>query len=141
VRQVMVNLPPVPAGTPLRPLADLLLTSEASVLPVLDTAGQVYGTVQVEQLREVWRDESVYPLLVASDLARKLPLLSPDQDLAHALRVMDQEDVDALPVTSPPGSPTCGLLTRGAVRRFLFAQHTQAHSQGDAPVSPTEVSH
>ncbi|MCY1020022.1 chloride channel protein [Pyxidicoccus sp. MSG2] len=141
VRTVMAHLSPVPAGTPLRPLTDLLLTSEAGALPVLDNAGQVYGTVQVEHLREVWRDESMYPLLVASDLARKLPLLTPDQDLAHALRIMDQEDVDALPVTTPPGSPTCGLLTRGAVRRFLSAQHTQAHSHGDAPVSPTEASH
>jgi CIC family chloride channel protein len=141
VRAVMAHLPPVPAGTPLRPLTDLLLTSEAGTLPVLDNAGRVYGTVQVEQLREVWRDESVYPLLVASDLARKLPLLSPDADLAQALRIMDQEDVDALPVTSPPGSPTCGLLTRGAVRRFLFAQHAQAHAQGNYPVSPTEAAH
>ncbi len=91
--------------------------------------------------REVWRDESLYPLLVASDLARKLPLLSPDSDLAHALRVMDQEDVDALPVTPPQGSPTCGLLTRGAVRRFLFAQHAQAHAQGNYPVSPSEAAH
>jgi CIC family chloride channel protein len=141
VRAVMATLTPVPAGTPLRPLTDLLLTSEAGTLPVLDTAGRVYGTVQVEHLREVWRDESVYPLLVASDLARRLPLLSPDEDLAHALRVMDQEDVDALPVTPPPDSATCGLLTRGAVRRFLFAQHAQAHSRGDYPVSPTEASH
>jgi CIC family chloride channel protein len=141
VRAVMAQLTPVPAGTPLRPLTDLLLTSEAGTLPVLDTAGRVYGTVHVEQLREVWRDESVYPLLVASDLARRLPLLSPDADLAHALRVMDQEDVDALPVSAPPDSPTCGLLTRGAVRRFLFAQHAQAHARGDAPVSPTEAAH
>ncbi|MCP3141625.1 chloride channel protein [Pyxidicoccus xibeiensis] len=141
VRKVMAHLPPVPAGTPMRELTDLLLTSEAGTLPVLDTAGSVYGTVQVEQLREVWRDESLYPLLVASDLARKLPLLSPDEDLGHALRLMDQEDVDALPVTCPPGSPTCGLLTRGAVRRYLFAQHARSLSHADAPVSATETTH
>ncbi|WP_164015962.1 chloride channel protein [Pyxidicoccus trucidator] len=141
VRAVMAHVLPVPAGTPLRALTDLLLTSEAGSLPVLDTAGHVYGIVQVEQLRAVWRDESVYPLLVASDLAHKLPLLSPDADLAHALRVMDQEDVDALPVSTPPGNPTCGLLTRGAVRRFLVAQHAKAHSHGDAPFSPSEAAH
>lgn len=141
VHTLMTTVAPVPAGTPLRALTDLLLTSEAGTLPVLDAAGRVYGTVQVEQLREVWRDESLYPLLVASDLARKLPLLSPDMDLAHALRVMDQEDVDALPVAAPPGSATCGLLTRSAVRRFLFAQHARAHARGDYPVSPSEAAH
>ncbi|MBU8895389.1 chloride channel protein [Corallococcus sp. M34] len=141
VRALMAEQVPVPAGTPLRPLTDLLLTAEAGTLPVLDTEGRVYGTVQVEQLREVWRDESVYPLLVASDLARKLPSLAPDTDLAQALRMMDQEDVDALPVSRTPGSDTCGLLTRAAVRRFLFAHHTRAHAHGDAPITPAEARH
>ncbi len=139
VRALMTHHTPVPAGTPLRALADLLLTSEAGTLPVLDTQGGLYGTVQVQQLREVWRDESLYPLLVASDLARKLPALAPEANLAQALHLMDQEDVDALPVTAPPGSATCGLLTRAAVRRFLFAQHARAHAEGNYPISPAET--
>ncbi|WP_171448025.1 chloride channel protein [Corallococcus carmarthensis] len=141
VRALMTEVPAVPAGTPLRSLTDQLLTSEAGTLPVLDTQGNLYGTVQVEQLREVWRDESMYPLLVASDLARKLPALAPDSDLAHALQVMDQEDVDALPVTPVLGLAPCGLLTRAAVRRFLFAQHTREHATGNYPVTPSEATH
>lgn len=141
VRELMEHMAPVPAGLPMRPLADLLLTSETGALPVLDNHGEVYGVVQVEQLREVWRDEAMYPLLVASDLARKLPALAPDTDLAHALLLMDQEDVDALPVAAPEGIATRGLLTRAAVRRFLFAQHARAHASGDSPVSATETSH
>lgn len=139
VHALMEHMAPVPAGLPVRPLADLLLTSETGALPVLDTSGEVYGIVQVRQLREVWRDEAVYPLLVASDLARKLPVLSPDADLAHALRLMDQEDVDALPVAAASGIATRGLLTRAAVRRFLFAEHAKDHSQGSTPVSASEV--
>ncbi|MFB1481751.1 chloride channel protein [Corallococcus sp. RDP092CA] len=141
VRALMTEVPAVPAGTPLRALTDQLLTSEAGTLPVLDTEGNLYGTVQVEQLREVWRDESMYPLLVASDMARKLPALAPDSDLAHALRVMDQEDVDALPVAPVLGLAPCGLITRAAVRRFLFAQHTRAHASGNYPITPTEAAH
>ncbi|WP_370639887.1 MULTISPECIES: chloride channel protein [unclassified Corallococcus] len=141
VRALMTEVPAVSAGTPLRALTDQLLTSEAGTLPVLDTEGNLYGTVQVEQLREVWRDESMYPLLVASDLARKLPALAPDSDLAHALQVMDHEDVDALPVAPVLGLSPCGLITRAAVRRFLFAQHTRAHSTGNYPVTPSEAAH
>jgi CIC family chloride channel protein len=141
VRALMVELAPVPAGMPLRPLTDLLLTSEAGALPVLDAGGRVYGIVQVEQLREVWRDESVYPLLVASDLARKLPQLSPDADLAHALRLMDHEDVDALPVEGTPAALRYGVLTRSSVRRFLFSRHARAHARGDYPITPTEAAH
>ncbi|MHA7633907.1 chloride channel protein [Corallococcus sp. M7] len=141
VRTLMTEVPAVPAGTPLRALTDQLLTSEAGTLPVLDTGGNLYGTVQVEQLREVWRDESMYPLLVASDMARKLPALAPDSDLAHALQVMDQEDVDALPVAPVLGLSPGGLITRAAVRRFLFAQHARAHSTGNYPVTPSEATH
>jgi chloride channel protein, CIC family len=141
VRALMTEVPALPAGTPLRALTDQLLTSEAGTLPVLDTEGNLYGTVQVEQLREVWRDESMYPLLVASDLARKLPALAPDLDLAHALQKMDQEDVDALPVAPVLGLSPCGLLTRAAIRRFLFAQHAREHSSGNYPVTTTEATH
>ncbi|XXF77021.1 chloride channel protein [Myxococcaceae bacterium GXIMD 01537] len=138
VSRLMQEQPAVPAGMHLEPLMDLLLTSEAGTLPVLGTDGTVYGTIQVEQIREVWRDEALHPMLVASDLARKVPTLSADSDLGHALRLMDQEDVDVLPVVS--GDPgTCALITRAAVRRFLVAQHARAHAQGDAPVNPTEV--
>ena len=121
---------------------DILTTSEyLQTAETLRVQELIYGTVQVEQLREVWRDESMYPLLVASDLARKLPALAPDSDLAHALQVMDQEDVDALPVAPVLGLAPCGLLTRAAVRRFLFAQHTREHATGNYPVTPSEATH
>ncbi|HSP77404.1 MAG TPA: CBS domain-containing protein, partial [Myxococcaceae bacterium] len=122
----------------LRPLMDQMITTESGVLPVLDGEGKLYGIVQVEHFREIWRDEALYPMLVASDLARKVPLLTPDTDLAHALHLMDQEDVDALPVIGSPGSPTCGMLTRALVRRFLFAQHSAQHARGEHLVAPTE---
>ncbi len=139
VRRLMLEQTPVPAGLHLRPLMDLLLTSETGTLPVLDPEGKVYGIVQVEQLREVWSDVALHPMLVASDLARKLPLVSADSDLAHALHLMDQEDADVLPVAN--GTGTCGLITRAAVRRFLFAQHSHAHAHGNAPITPSEAEH
>jgi CIC family chloride channel protein len=139
VRALMVEQAAVPAGLPLQTLMDLLLTSPTGMLPVLDPEGRVYGIIQLEQLREVWSDVALHPMLVASDLARKLPLLSADSDLTHALHLMDQEDVDALPVAH--GHGFCGLLTRAAVRRFLFAHHAREHAHGDAPVTPSEAEH
>lgn len=139
VRQLMRVESPVPAGLHLRPLMDLLLTSQTGALPVLDPGGKVYGIVQLEQLREVWRDETLHSMLVANDLARKLPIVSAESDLAHALQLMNQEDTDVLPVANGPD--TYGLLTRSAVRRFLFAQHARAHVEGDAPVTPSEAEH
>jgi CIC family chloride channel protein len=66
-------------------------------------------------------------------------LLSPETDLAHALHLMDQEDVDALPVMGEPGSQTCGLLTRSLVRRFISSHHTRRHARGEHLVAPAEA--
>jgi CIC family chloride channel protein len=139
VRALMRELSPVPADMHLRPLMDQVLTTESGTLPVLDGDGKLYGIVQMDQFRDIWRDELLHPVLVASDLARKVPLLSPDTDLAHALHLMDQEDVDALPVQGTPGSQTCGMLTRALVRRFLSSHHASQHAHGQHLVAPTEA--
>ena len=135
----MLELPLVPANLHLQPLMEQLLSAEGGTLPVLDADGKVYGIVQMEQLREVWRDQALHMMLVASDLARKLPVLSPTCDLTQALHVMDHEDTDALPVVGPADNPTCGLITRAAIRRLLYAHHTLQHAQGEPAVAPTET--
>ncbi|MFE8602214.1 chloride channel protein [Archangium violaceum] len=139
VRALMRELAPVPADMHLRPLMDQVLTTESGTLPVLDGNGQLYGIVQVDQFRDIWRDEELHPMLVASDLARKVPLLTPDTNLAHALVLMDQEDVDALPVQATETGQRCGLLTRSLVRRFLSSHHAREHAHGEHLVAPTEA--
>jgi CIC family chloride channel protein len=47
--------------------------------------------------------------------------------------------VDALPVQGTPGSPTCGMLTRALVRRFLSSHHANEHAHGQHLVAPTEA--
>ncbi|MGA9525796.1 MAG: chloride channel protein, partial [Myxococcaceae bacterium] len=139
VRRLMMKAKPVRADTRLRPLVDLLLTAEDGTLPVLDSEGRVYGIVQIDQLRDVWRDEALHPVLVATDLARKVPIVSADTDVATALALMDQEEVDALPVVDrQQGESSWGLLTRSAVRRLLFDQHARQHQRGEHAVAATE---
>ncbi|WP_224370677.1 chloride channel protein [Hyalangium versicolor] len=139
VRALMIEATPVPANLHLEPLMEQLLAAESGTLPVLDAEGRVYGIVQVEQMREVWKDQALHDMLVASDLARKMPVLSPTSDLTHALHMLDHEDMDALPVAEAPGSSTCGLITRAAIRRLLYAHHARLHARGEPVVAPTET--
>jgi CIC family chloride channel protein len=140
VRKLMLSVPPVPAQERLRRLVDLLLEAEEGALPVLDARGRAYGVVQVEHLREVWREPGLQELLVALDVARKVPVVSADSDVRTAMAFMDQQDVDALPVVdaSRPQQPY-GLLTRASVRRLLFDAHARAHAAGDHPVAAAEL--
>jgi CIC family chloride channel protein len=141
VREVMLPATPLPPGVRMHALVDLLLTTEQATLPVLDGHGQVEGIVQLDQMREVWRDEALRETLVAADLSRRVTVLSGEADLASALRHMNQEDVDALPVVDARrGGPAYGLVTRAAIRRRLFAARARTHETGSHPVAATEVS-
>ena len=51
-------------------------------LPVLDGDGKLYGIVQVDQFRDIWRDEVLHPVLVASDFDGVLA--NSGYGLAHA---------------------------------------------------------
>lgn len=141
VRQVAVEAKLVKSELRLRPVVDLLLTAEDGTLVVSDPSGRPYGIVQTELLRDVWRDEGLHPLLVALDLAHKVNAVSGDVDLASALARMDQDDVDALPVVDPQKSMSpYGVITRAAIRRFLFHAHARAHAKEEQPVAATELS-
>ena len=98
----------MPASTRLRALFDQLVSSESGALPVLDETGNPAGLVQVEDLREVWKDAELDPVLVALDLMRPVRPVLAQASLAEALARMDAADLDALPVVDPdrPGYPT-----------------------------------
>jgi CIC family chloride channel protein len=136
VRHVMREIEPVPGDTRLRELLDRLLDSGDGVLAVREKDGSVRGIVQLDQLRQLPRELAV----TASDLAHKVPQVSPDLDLASAVRVMELEDAEALPVLDGSGTgQRWGLITRAAARRFLFSQHALRHEASALIVAPTEV--
>jgi CIC family chloride channel protein len=140
VRALMITSSPVPAATRARALLDLVVAADGGALAVLDGAGRIYGVVQLDDLREVWRDEELSQVVVASDVARKTSTLGAELDLATALETMDHEDVDALPVVDRDRSVApYGILTRVMIRRHLYQQHVKREGGEDAAVASTEV--
>ncbi len=139
VGRLMIAVSGAPGGLGLRPLVDRLLEAEDGVVPVTDAQGRPVGIVQVEHLRDVWRDPLLHETLVAADVARKVPVATPDTDLRTAVGWMDEEDVDALPVVTPGQPGELHLLTRAAIRRLLVGAHQRAHERGQHPVAPAEL--
>jgi CIC family chloride channel protein len=138
VAEAMVRCPAVPANTRLRALFDQLVSSESGALPVLDGRGQTAGLIQVEDLREVWKETELDPLLVALDLMRPVHPVLAQASLADALERMDAADLDALPVVDPdrPGYPH-GIVTRAGAQRI---KRRVLGSTGGPTMAPTEES-
>jgi CIC family chloride channel protein len=138
VSEAMVRCPAVPAGTRLRALFDQLVSSESGALPVLDEHGNPAGLVQVEDLREVWKDAALDPVLVALDLMRPVRPVMAQASLAEALERMDAADLDALPVVDPdrPAYPY-GMVTRTGAQRV---KRRVLGSSGVPTMAPTEES-
>ncbi len=138
VSDAMVRCPAVPGGTRLRMLVDQLVSSETGALPVLDERGQLMGLVQLEDLREVWKDEELDPVLVALDLMRPVSPVLAQASLAEAIGRMDSADLDALPVVDPerPTYPH-GVVTRDHAQRV---KRRVLGSTGGPTMAPTEES-
>jgi CIC family chloride channel protein len=135
-RKLAVAAAPVAGATPLRELMELLVSAEDGALPVLASDGQLYGLARISELREeahsVFHDAELSQLVKAIDVARRVPVLEAEGDLAVALDAMDAQDLDALPLRDGGGY---GLLTRAAIRRYLALERARM----DHPVAPTEV--
>jgi CIC family chloride channel protein len=131
----MVRCPAVPARTRLGALFDQLVSAESGALPVLDEDGNAAGLVQVEDLREVWNDAQLDPVLVALDLMRPVRPVLARATLAEALARMDAADLDALPVVDPdrPGYPY-GIVTRAGAHRV---KRRVLGSVGTPVIAPT----
>jgi chloride channel protein, CIC family len=138
VAEAMVRSPAIPASTRLRALFDQLVSAESGALPVLDEHGNVAGLVQVEDLREVWNEAELDPVLIALDLMRAVRPVLAQTSLADALERMDAADLDALPVVDPdrPAYPY-GVVTRTGAQRV---KRRVLGSAGAPTMAPTEES-
>jgi CIC family chloride channel protein len=124
VRDVVWRGEALSPATPVRALMDRLVASPVGAVALgADEAGN-YGVVVFDQLRELWRDPDLDAVLVAADVARRVPALPIEGTIADALRHMDAERVDALPIIDgDPGSLPIGVVTRADIGRHLLKEY------------------
>jgi len=139
VDSVMTPASPINASTPFRTVLELLSNAQDGVLPVCEEGGRVYGIAEFDRFRAVWRDEGLVDMLVASDIARRTSLLTAESNLESALRIMNEEDLDALPVVAEGQPVACGIVTRRSIRHYLMGEQVKWHSDGTVPMAPTEL--
>lgn len=85
-------------STTLGALSDIIANTNTLTFAVRGPDGRLASLLSLEDVRRVMFENSLFPLVVAHDLARPLTLLTPDQDLRHALAVFVDSGLSQLPV-------------------------------------------
>jgi CIC family chloride channel protein len=127
-QQLMVPAAVVPGATKLDALLEELVASPGKALIVEGPASE-YAVVLLEYVREVGRDDELHNVLIAADVARRMPVVVQTADLSEVVRAFSAGSPDALLVTeSRAGSPV-GVVTRGALADVLLEWYaTQARA-------------
>jgi CIC family chloride channel protein len=73
------------AGSTLQVIADLMRHSEGRSFPVRDAAGRVQGLLDINRVRSLVFEDSLYDLVLAHDVMGPLYYVTPEEDLYAAL--------------------------------------------------------
>jgi CBS domain-containing protein len=138
VREVMTTEPvTVTPGTPLKNVADLLVSQKVSAVPVVSMQGRMLGVVaETDLLRkeELQRDpdsrhslhlsyrvrRDIATAETAGEIMTRAPVsVRPDTTVAEAARLIDRHDVAFLPVTDESGHLLGIIRPRNLLQVFL----------------------
>jgi CIC family chloride channel protein len=139
--------PTVPPGLPARALMEKFLSSRRHLMHVVDEKGVYYGLIAIQDMLAAAEDRNLDELVVAMDLARPMPSVSPTEPVATIMERFWFQEFGELPVlkgTSPP--KFVGVVTRRDIlgafdrevlrRRILTARYRMGpeRSSGALPV-------
>jgi CIC family chloride channel protein len=110
----------IPEGAGFEHLKELLRSAPHDRFLVIDAAGRLVGRLGFTDLKEVVFDADLQPLIKARDVARMDPaVLLPDDDLEHALALLEASGEEHLPVVEDEASmKVVGVLRH---RKVLLA--------------------
>jgi CIC family chloride channel protein len=100
-------------GTTLKALTDIIANTAQICFPVRDRTGRFTGILSIHDVRRLLFEEGLFDLVVVHDLAGRVALLKPDDDLYTALLLFVDTDNDQIPVVSPDDPHALvGLMNR-----------------------------
>jgi len=102
-----------------------LLSSEHNTFPVLNRESRLTGIITLRDIRPIIFDSDLAPLLIAADvMSENVFFLEPTESLADALRKMEIDDYELLPVVESADSMKfLGIVTRDKLMRYYTKQN------------------
>jgi len=140
LRSIKVNtiprksIPSVPESAPLSELKKVYVDSGKGCVQVTDADGLMVGIVTFSDLQKWLLDSSLDDVVVASEVAnRNVMTVSEDSSLLDAIRVLDRETFEQMPVMARDNPrKMLGVLSRNAVfstyHRLMVEHGGQARS-------------
>ncbi len=122
-RQLMVPVEVVPGATRLEVLLERLLASTAKALLVESPEGE-FGVVLLEYVHELSREDELQSVLIAADVARRVPTVAQSAELAEVVRAFSVGSPDAVLITEAPANKPVGLVTRASLAEVLIEWYT-----------------
>ena len=117
--------------TPLRKIVSLFGQTHHDVLPVTDDDGHFLGVIKDFDLRHALAAETANDALIAGDLMKSAPSLTPDESLHSAMHKMVESNQDELVVVARDDpSKIIGTLSR---RDLIAAYDHRIRSQSTVP--------
>ncbi|MFI8852050.1 chloride channel protein [Streptomyces sp. NPDC053499] len=127
VGEVMEPLPePLSTHTSLSEAADVLGLSGQGALPVLDPTGRYAGVVTSRDVAEALAEAPDGAPATVSDLARRTPVVKPDEPLATALHLLSDSVEGGMPVLDADKGVPVGWLSHRSALRALHAPQPPA---------------
>lgn len=133
--QLMVPVQLVPGSTPLEALLTRFDESATKAL-VIEIREHEYRVALLDNVRELGREDALQSVLIAADVAHKVPTVLPTADLAEMVRSFAELGVDAVTVNQRPGDAPVGVVTRTALAAVLlewYADQLQGSEESPTP--------
>lgn len=118
VKEVMhTNYVTIPHNTPLYQLMHIFEETRDDFFPVVDSSGNLLGTLSFQDLRTIATSTGLDTLVIAADIVHTYPsLVSPEDTLDVALKKIAPRDLEVIPVVADEGTnKLIGLLKKGDI--------------------------
>ena len=103
-------------------ILDIFMKSRFTTLPVLNSANKVVGLITLRDLRPILREQQLASFLLAVDIMNEnFFVLEPENTLAEAIKKMEMDDFELLPVVESQESMRfLGVVTKDDIlKRYL----------------------
>jgi CIC family chloride channel protein len=120
-------------GDSLRRVLDVVAAADQATFPVIDSSRSLVGLITFDVIRRVMNEDTPTGLVAHDLMLTDFPRLSPNTDMAEALRTLASVDLEEVPVWDADQRSLMGLLsrkrlTRAYVERITALRHAHVSS-------------